>query len=89
MKDASPVKDKLVGRVVGFSVPHLLDPSQVEEGEPLVTEATRWGRVTGIILGEGLYAVDPLHGMPPGVFGNYWNMPASAFHTVMPEATHG
>lgn len=40
------MKDDLIGRVVGHTVPHRLDPSQVEPGEPLDVTRTAWARVT-------------------------------------------
>lgn len=75
--------NELIGRIVGFRVPHLLDPSQVKPGKPLEIERTVWGRVKY-----------PVHNLP-GVFAvaliAYPDraavfLQAERFHTVMPES---
>ena len=74
----------LKGRVVGYNVPHLLHPSQVEECESLETTRTRWARVVAHLRPEcqaGTVVVRSIHNddtLDRVVF-------AHAIHTVMPE----
>lgn len=76
--------NQLIGRIVGFRVPHLLDPSQVKPGKPLEIERTVWGRVTGRTHPDlpGLFSVAPLGGYDPA---GRFIVKAERFHTVMPE----
>lgn len=76
-------ENELIGRIVGFRVPHLLDPSQVKPGKPLEIERTVWGRVKYPVRNlPGMFAIS-LTAYPegPAVF-----VKAERFHTVMPES---
>lgn len=74
------MKDDLVGRVVGYPVPHRLDPSQVDPGEPLDTTRTVWGRV--VAMHPRVVRVLPIHGTNPQPYMVHINQ----IHTVMPES---
>lgn len=76
--------NQLIGRIVGFRVPHLLDPSHIKPGKPVEIERTVWGRVRNRVpdLPE-FFAVSPLAGGDPA--GRYI-VKAERFHTVMPES---
>lgn len=83
MKDALPVKDDVVGRVIGFSVPHILDPSQVEEPWQIFSERTVWGRVTNALADNtDLLRVEAIHEKVTYV------IPRRIIHTTMPEGYH-
>jgi hypothetical protein len=89
------VKDNLIGRTVGWLVPHRLHPSQVEEGEPLDTTTTRWGQVTARVydlpvadpVPTGEVMVRPIHGKQAEFgIGVVDVVPIASLHTIMPES---
>ena len=77
------MKDDVVGRVIGFSVPHILDPSQVEEPWQIFSERTVWGRVTSALAGNpDLLRVEGIHEKVTYI------IPSRIIHTTMPEGYH-
>lgn len=72
---------ELTGRVVGHTVSYLLDPSQVEEGEPLESARTAWGRITGECRNDPALVI--VQDLPTGFHGL---VRLDAIHTVMTES---
>ena len=74
------MKGNLVGRVVGFSFPYRLDPSQVEPGESLEAERTIWGVVREHRPDWQSTIIDSLHERGQGYI-----CPEERIHTTMPQ----
>lgn len=77
------MKSDLTGRVIGFSVPHILDPSQVEEPWQIFSERTVWGRVMDTLPDNtDLLRVEAING------DGAYVIPRCIIHTTMPESYH-
>ena len=77
--------NELIGRIVGFRVPHLIDPSHHRPGKPTEIPRTVWGRVKSRLHPDlpELFSVAPIHGSMDAA--GRFIMKAERFHTVMPE----
>lgn len=71
------MKDDLIGHVVGISMPHRIDPSQVKPGRSLDKERTVWIRLSyhapAVFRGKCIHTGREYGGRPESI------------HTIMPE----
>jgi hypothetical protein len=79
MKDVLPVKDNLIGRIVGFEIPHQPAPVHIKPGREPRLKRTVWARVRQHnprfqTIRVGCIAT-----------GDDFFIPADMIHTVMPE----
>ena len=78
MKDVSPVKDNLIGRVVGFEIPHQPHPSHIKPGRATRFKRTVWGRVVDMTDNHSHVFVD-------AGTGELYGCVTDNLHTIMPE----
>lgn len=71
------MKDDLEGRIVGFTLPYTLDPSQVVPGDPSDAERTVWVRITDDegdhLWGRSLHTDEAI------------DLTRATIHTIMPQ----